>query len=295
MDVEKLVEYRTVRHSAQSEASVYLTTDLAKVNLQFSNPLICAMRQGRKIMRVGESEQFEFLPGETLLINSSMPLDILFPEAAPDRPAECMVIEIDRVVLDQIVCQVNETLKSQGQTGRMELDWSRFAHLQQAPAVIDQMNRLVRMYDEEQGPFRDTLIEIGHHELVLRLLQAQASELLMRRRGTIPDTGLDAVAQAIRAHPETRFTTEQLAAIAHMSEATLFRHFKTRYGLTPAKFASAYRVRRAREMLMDMPIAEVAHALGFANGAHFSRVFRQAVGETPGEVQRRLRFGVAAE
>lgn len=295
MEIEKLVEYRTVRHSARSEASVYLTTDLAHVNLQFSNPLICAMRTGRKIMCVGGSDPFEFLPGETLLINSSMALDIEFPEASPERPAECMVIEIDRVELDAIVTRVNDTLNAQGHGGRMELDWSRFAHLQKAPEVIDQMNRLVRMYDEEQGPFRDTLIEMGHHELVLRLLQAQASELLIERRGTVPDTGLDAVVEAIRAAPERRFTSEELAAIARMSEASLFRHFKARYGLTPARFASTYRVRRARELLVDHPIAEVAHALGFANAAHFTRVFSQAVGETPGEVQRRLRFGVAAE
>lgn len=289
MTTEKLIEYRTVQHSSLSEASVYMTTDLAHVNLQFDNPLICSMRTGRKIMRINGSEAFDFLPGETLLINSSMKLDILFPEASPERPAECVVIEFDRVELDTIVSRINETMEAKGYHQRMELDWNHFAHLRNAPAVQDQMNRVIGYYKNEVGPLRDVLIEAAHSELVLRLLQAQATELLITNRGRVPDTGVTAVSEAIRSKPEARYSSESLAQIAKMSEASLFRHFKARYGITPAKFANVYRMRRAREMLIDQSIASVAHALGFADAAHFSRVFRDNTGETPGKIRRQIR------
>jgi len=286
MTTEKLIEYRTVQHSSLSEASVYMTTDLAHVNLQFDNPLICSMRTGRKIMRINGSKAFDFLPGETLLINSSMKLDILFPEASPERPAECVVIEFDRIELDVIVSRINETMEAKGHHQRMELDWNHFAHLRNAPAVQDQMNRVIDYYKNEVGPLRDVLIEAAHSELVLRLLQAQATELLITNRGSAPDTGVIAVSEALRSKPEARYSSESLAQIAKMSEASLFRHFKARYGITPAKFANVYRMRRAREMLIDQSIASVAHALGFADASHFSRVFRDNTGETPGKIRR---------
>jgi len=290
MTTEKLVEYRTVQHSSLSEASVYMTTDLAHVNLEFENPLICSMQTGCKIMRINGSEAFDFLPGESLLINSSMKLDILFPEASPERPVECVVIEFDYAELDSIVARINETMEAKGYHQRMELDWNNFAHLRNAPAVQKQINRAISYYKDEVGPLRDVLIEAAHSELVLRLLQAQATELLFTNRNNVADTGVNAVSEAIRSKPEARYSTESLAQIAKMSEASLFRHFKARYGITPAKFARTYRIRRAREMLIDQSITSVAYALGFADVAHFSRVFRQSTGETPGKVKRQNRM-----
>ena len=254
MAAEKLVEYRSVQHSAQSEASVYLTTDTAHVDLRFDNPLI-------------------------------------FPEAAPERPAECMVIEFDRVELDRIVTRINASLRAKGHEERMELDWSNFAHLRQAREVQAQMDRIMHLYETETGALREVLIESAHCELVLRLLQAQEADLLKKRRRNTADTGLNAVVEAIVQHPEARFTSEELARVAHMSEASLFRHFKARYGKTPARFATAHRMSRAREMLADRSIKDVAHALGFTDVGHFSRVFHETIGETPSVVQRRNRSG----
>jgi AraC-like DNA-binding protein len=291
MAAEKLVEYRSVQHSAQSEASVYLTTDTAHVDLRFDNPLICCMRAGRKIMRVNGSEPFDFLPGETLFVNASMAMSIVFPEAAPERPAECMVIEFDKVELDRIVTRINASLRAKGHDERMELDWSNFAHLRQAREVQAQMDRIMHLYETETGALREVLIESAHCELVLRLLQAQEADLLKKRRRNTADTGLNAVVEAIVQHPEARFTSEELARVAHMSEASLFRHFKARYGKTPARFATAHRMSRAREMLADRSIKDVAHALGFTDVGHFSRVFHETIGETPSAVQRRNRSG----
>ncbi len=289
MAAEKLIEYRTVQHSSLSEASTYLTTDRAQVRLQFENPLICSMLTGRKEMRIAGSSPFAFLPGETLLINSSMQLDIKFPQAAPDDPTECMVIEFDRVELDRIVTQINDTMDRKGQKQRMELDWKHFAHLREAPAVNEQMQRVMAYYENEQGQFREALIEAAHSELVLRLLQAQATELFVANRANLPDTGLTAVLEAIRSRPEARYSSEDLAHIAKMSEATLFRHFKAKYGVSPAKFATVYRMRLACDMLASQSITAVSYALGYSDATHFSRVFREVIGETPGEVRRRSR------
>jgi AraC-like DNA-binding protein len=100
---------------------------------------------------------------------------------------------------------------------------------------------------------------------------------------------LHAAIRAIIAKPSRRYSTEELAMIAGMSEASIFRHFKMRYGVPPARFAMVHRMDCARKMLSALPISEVSHSLGFSDVGHFSKVFRDIVGENPGEFQKRRR------
>ncbi len=59
--------------------------------------------------------------------------------------------------------------------------------------------------------------------------------------------------------------------------------FKASTGLTPFRFILERRVRRAKELLLDrdIPIAEVALRVGFANQSHFTVNFKKLTGKTP--------------
>ncbi|URK86234.1 AraC family transcriptional regulator (plasmid) [Rhizobium sp. RCAM05350] len=195
---EKLIEYRMVRHSAASEASSYLTNHTAEVGLCFPNPIVCQMMRGRKIMRVNGSKPFDFLPGEAMLVAPDMPLEILFPEASPEDPTECICIEIDRSQVDGIIGRVNESQKRLGLGGPFSLDWTRYAVFREDLTIRGQMNKLMALYRDEKSPFRDVLVDLGHEELVLRILQAQSRELLVERRTSTPTTGIDAAAETLQ-------------------------------------------------------------------------------------------------
>lgn len=82
---------------------------------------------------------------------------------------------------------------------------------------------------------------------------------------------------------------EQLAAIAGLSKFHFQRLFKATYGLTPAAYVSERRVERAQDLLRatNLTVTEVCHAVGFSSLGSFSSRFRELVGETPSEFQRR--------
>jgi AraC-like DNA-binding protein len=84
-----------------------------------------------------------------------------------------------------------------------------------------------------------------------------------------------------------------LAAVAGMSKYHFQRVFTATYGLSPAAHLSRRRVERAQDLLRatNLTVTEVCHAVGFASLGSFSSRFRDLVGETPSEFQRRYADG----
>lgn len=83
----------------------------------------------------------------------------------------------------------------------------------------------------------------------------------------------------------------EIARECNMSASYFLRAFRETTGQTPHQWLMAQRVQRAREFLRDteLPLAEVAVACNFYDQSHFSRVFSQAVGTSPGNWRRHSR------
>ena len=82
---------------------------------------------------------------------------------------------------------------------------------------------------------------------------------------------------------------DTLAAVAGISKYHFQRLFTATYGLSPAAHVSRRRVERAQDLLRatNLTVTEVCHAVGFSSLGSFSSRFRELVGDTPSEFQRR--------
>ncbi len=87
----------------------------------------------------------------------------------------------------------------------------------------------------------------------------------------------------LRAAPDRDAPLDELARLADMSRYQLIRAFRAVTGMTPHAWQLNQRVNLARERIREgTGIAEVALQLGFADQAHFQRVFKAYAGVTPG-------------
>lgn len=83
---------------------------------------------------------------------------------------------------------------------------------------------------------------------------------------------------------------DALAQVVQLSKSHLVRLFRTQMGLPPHAYLLRLRISRACRLLAGgMPIAEAAHAAGFADQSHLTRHFKYYLGLTPGAYVRAVR------
>jgi AraC-like DNA-binding protein len=88
---------------------------------------------------------------------------------------------------------------------------------------------------------------------------------------------------ALRAAPAAGVALGTLARLAGMSRYQLIRGFRAVTGMTPHAWQLNLRVNLARErMRHGDSLSDLAQRLGFADQAHFQRVFKAHTGVTPG-------------
>lgn len=88
---------------------------------------------------------------------------------------------------------------------------------------------------------------------------------------------------------DPRLCAAHVAAALGISTRQLSRDFR-RAGLSPSRHILERRLERARQQLSDpasarLTVADIAHRWGFASQPHFTRVFREHFGRTPGELR----------
>jgi AraC-like DNA-binding protein len=81
------------------------------------------------------------------------------------------------------------------------------------------------------------------------------------------------------------------------SDRHIRRHFEEWLGMPPMRYLVHFRVKRSKELIQntDCALKEVAELAGFKSIHHFTRVFREIVGETPGAWRQKFRAGICKD
>ncbi|MGV7216970.1 helix-turn-helix domain-containing protein [Bradyrhizobium sp. UFLA05-112] len=90
---------------------------------------------------------------------------------------------------------------------------------------------------------------------------------------------------------------QQIAAEFDLSVSHFSRAFRISTGLPPHQWLLNQRVKAAKQLMTvrDLPLAEIAISVGFANQSHFTRVFSAAVGVSPGAWRRQAYGATGSE
>lgn len=104
----------------------------------------------------------------------------------------------------------------------------------------------------------------------------------------LADTHLSRALAAVHRAPEKDWTIASLAAEAGMSRAQFAARFASMVGIAPIGYLTAWRLMKARTLLVtsDLAMIEIAERCGYASVPSFSRRFTKAFGVGPGTFRR---------
>jgi AraC-like DNA-binding protein len=119
---------------------------------------------------------------------------------------------------------------------------------------------------------------------------SKSDRILPNVRGGLAPWQVRRVTAHIESHLGGPITTQDLATIAKVSTYHFTRAFRESLSETPHEYVMRRRVERAQGLMLttNMALGRIAIDCGFADQAHFNKLFRRLAGESPG-VWRRAR------
>jgi AraC-like DNA-binding protein len=155
--------------------------------------------------------------------------------------------------------------------------------------LLDAWRRMLRLLDRPaEIPVLAPMLE---REIAFRLLQGpQGAKLRQLARA---DGRLSQIRRAtawIRSHYNEPIDVTELAALAHMSNASFHRHFKAATAMSPIQYQKQVRLLEARHLLIAEPgsATRVAFAVGYESASQFSREYARHFGLPPARDAARL-------
>jgi AraC-like DNA-binding protein len=131
---------------------------------------------------------------------------------------------------------------------------------------------------EELDRLHEQLVRVQNHGRRIKLLE---DFLLARVRVSAPDPLVAAAVAWLEQGTGTR-RIDDLTRYIGLSQSALERRFRRVVGVSPKKFASLVRLRRAvRLRATGAGFTAAAHAAGYFDQSHFINDFRRATGSAP--------------
>jgi AraC-like DNA-binding protein len=288
-DLKTLVENRTTYTLDSCELNIFEThQEASDVNLVFGDLVLTTMLKGKKVMHLFDRPGFDYLPGESVIVPPNEVMKIDFPEAQWDNPTQCIALSISKEMIENTFNMLNERLPDKVLSQEWGLDLSYF-HLINTQDLSEIINRFIKIGVKERSKEKDLIASLALKELLIRLNQTQAREMLQKTYKELSSGNrLAHVVDFIKKNIRENLTLEQLASQACMSKAHFVRTFKQELGQTPMEFILCERLKLARYYLQigGFQVKEVAVMSGFNSIGYFIRAFKQEYGATPKSFQK---------
>lgn len=163
------------------------------------------------------------------------------------------------------------------------------------PFVSEAVSANPRLARAVEDAFRGPLDSLAADSIVVDLAEAllgaerdDARPAAVRR---LDVTAVERARQLLDAERTRTVHSSELEAITGLTRYELARQFRAMLGTSPHRYLLMRRLALARDLIRAArPLVDVASEAGFADQAHFTRVFRSAFGLTPARY-RALRIG----
>lgn len=280
--LKTLVENRTIYNLDHCELNLFETYEQSeRVALKFNDLVVTSMLRGKKVMHMLDMPGFDYLPGESVIVPANVEMKIDFPEAALDKPTQCLALAIDNKKILDTLALLNEKYPREGRDDFWQLDERNFCFYNNAD-MARVINKIIHIC-QGTSVTKDIMADLALQELLICISQSQSLKAIGEGGLKETSTSLAGVITLIRERLSGKINLKSIAVAACLSTASLYRLFKRELGISPIEFIILERIRLAKRLLQDQDvyIKNVSYEAGFDDCNYFIRTFKHYEGITP--------------
>ena len=284
--LKTLVENRTVYSLNNCELNLFETyQESQRVPLKFNDLVVTSMLRGKKVMHLFDDPEFEYLPGETVVIPSNVEMKIDFPEASKNNPTQCLALAIDHFKINETLHYLNDRYPKEGSNNFWKLDSENYFFYNNVE-LASTINKLIKEC-MSTSITKDALADLTLQELLIRIIQTQTVKAIDTNKTIDKNSPLLPILEHIRNNIRENINLKELSDKAFMSTTTFYRYFKRELGMSPIEFILNEKMKYAKRLLKNpgIQINEVSYASGFEDCNYFIRIFKKYEGVTPKQYQ----------
>jgi AraC-like DNA-binding protein len=252
---------------------------------QVYEPMLHLVLQGSKSLSIGE-QNLRFEAANYFVVPVHVPATGDVQSDAAGEPYLAVSLALDPTIIANLMAEMLETGTPSP---------SGFAVSAATPEMIDAWLRMMRLIDR---PMEARMLAASiEREILFRVLIGPQGDKL--REVACAESRLAQMRPAItwlREHYAEAIHAEPLAAMAGMSVAAFYRHFKAVTSMAPIQYQKQLRLLKARRLLLfeSHDVGSIAYAVGYESVSQFSREYSRLFGMPPGRDAARFRAAANA-
>jgi AraC-type DNA-binding domain-containing proteins len=234
---------------------------------------LCTIIEGEKHVSINNGNNFTYNPGQFILLppHSNIHMDI-------EVPTKALVFELNSDLLKKV-------------TEKISIDYEvNFDSLVEDRFFLGKINQdmtncLSKIANTIPKPNRNLefLLDLYAQELVYNLVQIKGILQVLNLEQENP---VNKAIKYMQANFMQSISIRQIASDLNMSETNFSQYFKKITGITPKEYLTGLKLSKAKDMIKNQNVTEVAFDLGYENISHFISLFKNKYGITPKQYKK---------
>lgn len=283
--LKTLVENRTIYNLNHCELNIFETYESSTlVPLKFDDLVVTSMLRGKKIMHLFDDPEFDYLPGQTVVVPANVEMKIDFPDASRNNPTQCLALAIEQSKITETLNFLNERYPKENHV-LWQLNYQNYFFYNNIDMAAT-INKLIKEC-MSTSIAKDVFADLTLKELLIRIIQTQTVKAIDEGIEIQANNPIKEVTEFIKQNLKENMNLKSLSEKACMSTASFYRFFKRELGMSPIEYVLNEKIKCAKKLLKNpsIQINEVCYLSGFEDANYFIRLFKKHEGITPKQYQ----------
>lgn len=159
-----------------------------------------------------------------------------------------------------------------------------------SPCMKKIQDQLMMIQSELDGarPYYDAIVKMAVVRVLVELARDESEQLAVQRMSCEWKDLVEGIKAYIISHHQEHIYVSELCKQFHVSRSHMFQIFKQATGCTIYQYLIAYRMNKAKELLLqtNLSVLEIAAASGYPDLSNFCSTFKKHTGVTPSQYRQ---------